>query len=185
MDSERFDTITRTLASSNSRRGVVRTLTGAAVGGLLVAVGIGEAEAKKKHGGRHSVTAQGRPCKNGGIPCGKGKNFQCCLNGDTCSGGECVTVPCPPYKIRSAGVCVYPCDENPCAACGSGSGDCKGNADGSYICAMNYAGELRENCPVNGCNTGFTCYSGSHRADSEFGDKSEFDCYKIITSEAC
>ena len=173
MDSERFDTITRTLASGMSRRGVLRTLSAVGAGGVLAV------------SGRGTVAAKDKRCKNGGIPCGKGNQFQCCLNGDTCSGGECVTEPCPPYKIRSAGVCVFPCDEDPCAACTSGFWQCMGNADGSHICATNFAFKLRENCPVNGCDAGFTCYSGSHRADSEFGDESEFDCYDIITSEDC
>ena len=65
MDAEQFDSVAKALGQSNSRRGVVRTLTGAAVGGLLVAVGVSEAGAKKQNkkkqdSGRHSVTAQGK-----------------------------------------------------------------------------------------------------------------------------
>src|SRR5215207_1428368 len=65
MAQERFDTITRTFASGMSRRGVLRTLSGVSAGGVLAVVG------------RGSVAGKGRPCKNGGFPCGKGKNFEC------------------------------------------------------------------------------------------------------------
>ena len=46
MDQERFDQIARTLASGQSRRDVLKGLTGTAVGGLLATIGIGEAAAK-------------------------------------------------------------------------------------------------------------------------------------------
>jgi hypothetical protein len=53
MDSEHFDGLVRGLAGGTSRRGLLRQLTGAALGGVLVAVGTSEAEAKKKkHGGK-------------------------------------------------------------------------------------------------------------------------------------
>jgi len=42
MDQERFDRITRTLASGQSRRGLLRGITGTALGGLLAAVGIAD-----------------------------------------------------------------------------------------------------------------------------------------------
>jgi hypothetical protein len=79
MDSERFDTITRTLASGMSRRGVLRTLGGVSAGGVLAVVG------------RGTVAAKGRPCKNGGDPCGKGKDFRCCPSNEMCTYGACVT----------------------------------------------------------------------------------------------
>ena len=47
MDSERFDTITRTLASGMSRRGVLRTLSAVGAGGVLAVVGRGNVAAKK------------------------------------------------------------------------------------------------------------------------------------------
>jgi hypothetical protein len=53
MDQERFDHLARGLAAGVSRRGLVRQLSGAAIGGMLVAVGAGEAGArKKKRGGK-------------------------------------------------------------------------------------------------------------------------------------
>lgn len=51
MDQERFDHLTRRLVSGATRRGMVRQFTGAALGGILVAVGVSEAGAKKKKHG--------------------------------------------------------------------------------------------------------------------------------------
>ncbi len=48
MDQEQFDHIARGLASGITRRGLVGNLTVAAIGGVLVAVGANEAEARKK-----------------------------------------------------------------------------------------------------------------------------------------
>ena len=46
MDQERFDAITRTLASGISRRGVLRTLGGVSAGGVLAVVGRGTVAAR-------------------------------------------------------------------------------------------------------------------------------------------
>ena len=78
MDSERFDTLTRTLASGMSRRGVLRTLGGVSAGGVLAVVGRGTAEA-------------GKPAKcPRSCLVGKGKNATCCGPNQECSGGACV-----------------------------------------------------------------------------------------------
>jgi hypothetical protein len=55
MDQARFDHLARGLAASLTRRGLVRQLSGAACGGILVAMGLSDAAArKKKHGhGKH------------------------------------------------------------------------------------------------------------------------------------
>ncbi len=47
MDQERFDRITRTLASGQSRRSVLKGLTATAVAGPLTAVGVGETTAQE------------------------------------------------------------------------------------------------------------------------------------------
>jgi hypothetical protein len=62
MDQERFDQLARGLASGTTRRGMVRQFTGAALGGILVAVGISEAGAKKqKHGhGKGKASSAGK-----------------------------------------------------------------------------------------------------------------------------
>ena len=52
MDHERFDGISRGLVVGASRRGMVRQLSGAAIGAVLVAVGARTAEGRKtRHGG--------------------------------------------------------------------------------------------------------------------------------------
>ena len=48
MDQERFDHVARGLASGITRRGLVGNLTGAVIGGVLVAVGASEAGARKR-----------------------------------------------------------------------------------------------------------------------------------------
>ena len=82
MDQERFDRIARTLASGQSRRGVLKGLTGTALGGLLAAVGAGEAGARG-------------PCRAPNHKCGKGKHAQCCTSGQVCADGACTTPPPP------------------------------------------------------------------------------------------
>jgi hypothetical protein len=116
MDAEQFDSVAKVLGQSNSRRGVVRTLTGAALGGILVAVGVGEAGAKKKHGAGGRVTAEGRKCKDGQPLCGKGKNA-CCTGGKTCLGGLCVTTPCVPNCTDKCGGASDGCSGTCDAAC--------------------------------------------------------------------
>jgi hypothetical protein len=142
MDAKQFDSVAKALGQSNSRRGVVRTLTGAAVGGLLVAVGVGEAGAEKKHdNGRHGVKAQGNPCKKGGVPCGKGKDA-CCTGGKTCQSGRCVTTSCVPDctgKCGGAsngctGTCDAACPGTCSPACSSGL-YCRTSIDGVHFCS--------------------------------------------------
>lgn len=70
MDQERFDELARGLVSGATRRGMLRNLTGAALGGILVAVGVSEAETrKKKRGGKR-----------------KRRRSQCASCGDGCPG---------------------------------------------------------------------------------------------------
>jgi hypothetical protein len=79
MDQERFDRITRTLSSGQSRRSLLKGVTGTAIGGLLTSVGLAEASAKG-------------PCKTPNTKCGKGKNAVCCPEGSVCTPTGCVTV---------------------------------------------------------------------------------------------
>jgi len=82
MDQERFDELTRTLASGQSRRGLLKGLTGTAIGGLLAAVGLSETSAKPEV-----------PCKSPNHRCGKGKNAVCCTSSQVCDNGACITPP--------------------------------------------------------------------------------------------
>jgi hypothetical protein len=72
MDQERFDQLARGLTSGITRRGMVRNLMGAALGGVLVAEGVSEVGArkrKKKRGGKR-----------------KRRQTQCATCSDTCTG---------------------------------------------------------------------------------------------------
>ncbi len=97
MDQERFDHLARDLAAGITRRGMVRNLTGAALGGVLVAVGGGDAAArnKRKRGKRGAVRAQAKGGGGGGGKCpranrcGNGKRAQCCTGNERCNGGVC------------------------------------------------------------------------------------------------
>ncbi|MFN8592105.1 MAG: hypothetical protein U0031_11660 [Thermomicrobiales bacterium] len=73
MDQERFDQLTRGLATGATRRGVVRTLTAAVLGGITIAAGVTEtsAKAKKKQGG-----GKGKG-KGKGTGAGRGKVAVC------------------------------------------------------------------------------------------------------------
>jgi hypothetical protein len=173
MDQERFDTLTRTVGAGMSRRGVLHTLSLGAAGGILAVLGNGTAAAKCPKAKR----------------CGKGKHQACCKNGKTCNHGECVSPcapdctdkcggvsdgctgtcddkcpdePCPPYTIKSGSECVFPCAGDPCGPCNTDSGfvQCVGNPDGTHICATNLTSNSTQNCDVNGCPAGFTCYAG-------------------------
>jgi hypothetical protein len=102
MDQERFDQLTRTLATGKSRRSVLKGLTGTAVGGLLAAVGMGEAVAKPA----------GKPSK-----C-YGENSSC-TNGKQCCSGTCTNRTCAP--VTPVVTCMGgPCDPFLPFLCGEG-----------------------------------------------------------------
>jgi hypothetical protein len=115
MDGNRFDSLTRRLAETPSRRQFLSALAGGAVAGLL----------------GQPVAADG--CKRNGKACKK--NGQCCsgncvggTGGSTSgSGGTCK--PKPPVCTPD----LQPCDiSNPAACC---SQCCMLSADGvSYVC---------------------------------------------------
>ena len=85
MNQDRFDDLTRTLASPTSRRTVLKTLAGSAAGGLLALLGGGEAAADDT-------------CKPVGKKCRKAA--QCCSG--VCTDGTCVTPPTPGNQFECA-----------------------------------------------------------------------------------
>lgn len=98
MDQERFDQLTKTLATGKSRRGLLKGLTGTAIGGLLAAVGIGEAAAKPD-----------ASCKAPRTKCGKGKNAVCCPSGQTCNANGTCGFTCPANShLNGAGDACVP-----------------------------------------------------------------------------
>jgi hypothetical protein len=191
MDSHRFDDLTRTLATSTSRRQALKALGG----GLLAALVPGSVLAK---GGSNSACATfcaqvfGANTRAAGqctSDAAKGKglcytcgpaapanstsklcngtcipNDQCCEgcpDGQTCQNGTCVTA-CPSDKVLlSNGSCATPCTTTG-ASCGScGAGVCSLDASGAIYC-------LNTGVPGNGscssdsnCPTGYFCKAGS------------------------
>ena len=82
MDQDRFDDLTRALASTTSRRTVLKTLAGSAAGGLLALLGVHEAAADDT-------------CKPTGKKCRKGA--QCCSG--NCEAGVCAPA-CTPSGLQ-------------------------------------------------------------------------------------
>ncbi|HEU0115230.1 MAG TPA: hypothetical protein VFQ80_11165, partial [Thermomicrobiales bacterium] len=82
-----------------------------------------------------------------------------------------------PYQIRSAGGCVFPCSiAGTCATCTSGFVQCVGTTDGVAICATNLNFDSTQNCPVNDCTAGYTCYSSASGG---------YACFQIRSTENC
>ncbi len=100
MNQDRFDDLARTLASTTSRRTVLKTLAGSAAGGLLALLGVGDTAATP--GG---CKASGKKCK---------EHDQCC-SGD-CVNGTCAA--CPSGSKLCNGSCIP--QNDCCGGCGSG-----------------------------------------------------------------
>lgn len=122
MNRDRFDTLSRALASGASRRGLLARLTTGVLAALPLALGNDEAEAK--------------PCP----PCRKKKRGTCkqkrpngtaCGACRACQGGQCEFLPagvsCGTGKTCQRGVCadcapgLSPCTPDPFNACCSGT----------------------------------------------------------------
>ncbi len=171
MDQERFDQLTRTLASGVSRRGVVR----AGGGGLLALLFAGF---HPRNG------AAGRPSCPSGVTC-KG---QCCPLGTICVKGKGGGCACPPNEVAVSGYCCPPTLNNPvqcnspygsnqatsAVCCPPGTTDCYCDSDagGTVTCtccdcsAGGTCSAIYD--PVNGTRTttcvGCTCSSGEFKA---------------------
>ncbi len=80
MDHEQFDQLARGLAAGASRRGMVRRLSGAAIGGVLVAIGAGQAEGRKNKRGGGKAKGKG---KGKGKPVSQGAKVTICHRTDS------------------------------------------------------------------------------------------------------
>ena len=81
MDRDRFDRMTRSFATGQSRRGLLKGVAATAIGGLLETADLAEAGAKEPKG-------KG-PCKSPSARCGRGKDAVCCESGVCNTDGTC------------------------------------------------------------------------------------------------
>ncbi len=82
MNPNRFDDLTKALASSNSRRGALKTIAAATIGGILGLGGIGTAFAAPE-----LVKCGNKFCGAGQICCNQGGGVKSCLYPD--ANGKC------------------------------------------------------------------------------------------------
>jgi hypothetical protein len=142
MDDVRFDILSRSLSTDQSRRTIARLLGGLALGGPLALLRLAEAEAK---------------CKKKCGPCKRCKKGKCKPKpaGTACSGGTCQRGAC----IADA---PEPCvPQDPATVCAAGCGTRSDNCGRAVVCLCP-DGDL---CLGNGscaqiCVTGADCPAG-------------------------
>lgn len=173
MEQARFDKLARGLAAGNSRREVVRTLAGAAIGGILAAVGASEAGARKKKRGKGKGNGK-RKCAPPNR-CGKRKNPQCCTSSEICENSACIPCGSQAGQPCCAGnTCTAPltCNQQrtcealtpptpPAPPCGGSNQDCCADA--------------------TPCGTGLVCTRGTCTA---CGDRAGQSCCANTTCSA-
>lgn len=162
MDASRFDTLTRSLATS--RRATRKTFLGAAIGALLAG-----------HTGQDAAAA----CKKVGRNCDKDKD---CCTGAECKGGEC---KCKSGRDECGGKCYdFANDENRCGGCATpctvGETCCSG------VC-VNLEGGDRANCGACGtvCDANEACLSGLCIVCAGSGVHCEDSCCTPPTRQCC
>jgi hypothetical protein len=173
MDDQRFDDLTRALASTASRRRVLTGLVGLA-GGLFVSV-TGSAQngcppnQVSRRGSGCVCRTTGRPPENGVCPCPSGqidcggRCAECCADADCEDGNLCTTNTCPDGRCRRARV-VCPPASNQClvAQCRPDTGCLETPmADGTPC-------EDGDPCTLNDTCQAGVCMAGPPRDCSEF-----------------
>ena len=136
MDQERLDRITKHHSTGQSRRGLLKGLTGTALGGVLAAVGIGKTAA---------APPAGKPSKCYGAN-------SSCTNGKQCCSGTCTNRRCAPAipvdLCAGAPPCTATSECFTAGTCNPSTGQCSaqtpkaadtpcstGTCDGAGICA--------------------------------------------------
>jgi hypothetical protein len=145
MDADRFDALLRSLSHVPSRRGAVRLVAGAALGGAFGWLRATEAEAKKrrkkkgKKKRRCAPQCAGKTCG----PDGCGRSCGWCAGG-ACEAGICT---CPPGTELCGDVCRIRCadffarDPDTCGCCKLAPLHCVGSHECcSGFCAPNTSG---------------------------------------------
>jgi hypothetical protein len=188
MDHRRFDELTRFTATHNTRRGLIRTLSGGALAAALTQVGLAGAEAKpkpkkkrcrkRKKLGQVCKLTNGAACRClGGAVC-RAKRCRC-PRGTQQSGKRCVPIStcvangavCPNGSSDAccSGFCTFegPIDEVEPTCCVPNDGLCKQSSD----CCVN--DENPAACEAGRCCRGLggTCATpnGFQIADCCFG----------------
>ncbi len=160
MDQQRFDDLTRALATGTSRRRMLRGLTGGVLGGVLGLAGLQEASAAcrviDQKCDANNPCCKGAKCANRHCVCKTAAGYEACLgpgsrcintNTDEAHCGACFT-PCPPTATCVDGACVCPngttpcngqcvntlTDENNCGSCGYICPDRGVCAEGGCFC---------------------------------------------------
>lgn len=197
MDQDRFDQLTRVVASSSSRRSLIRAAIGSAAGAVLAAIGVRPAEADV----RSCVQ-----CRRG--VCTPVRNGTRCGQCGTCTNGFCA------MDRSSCGTCQYcetadmtcrptPRDEGePCGSCGTCEGGtckrnadacdedcerCKGNPRSGFSCASRCSGD-KKCCPGGRCIAPDDCCEGQHRCADDtccFEDCCGSTCCDPGTQQCC
>ena len=143
MDADQFDTLARSLTTPRSRRRLARVVSGLSLGGLLTALGLGEAAAATRIGG--SPCTKDSQCKTGR-----------CLRNDTCS----CSARFP--KCRGTGTVCYrrKCCTPECAGklcgddgCGGSCGSCTGGSCDAGSCNCSGGQQFCRGACRDGCDT--------------------------------
>jgi hypothetical protein len=149
-----FDELAKGLANGKlSRRGMLRMLGGALLGGTLASIpGVAWAA---KPGCASGVTCKGKCCPVGAT-CTKGAGGGCtCPTGQTACGGQCVSLT----TNQNCGSCGNACSEG--KTCQGGTCAClQGQTDCEGVC-RNLLTDTA-NCGIcgNACATGASCVNG-------------------------
>lgn len=178
MDGNQFDELSRRLSHAFSRRGVLRTVTGATIAGALAAwPGVDEADTKRRKRKRRKKN-NSPPCvpNCAGKVCGPdncgGECSPGCAGGKVCEGGLCrcsagqeecngsCHVPCVAPAVRNPITCTCclphnaPCGPNCCSPLG-----CKG--------AICNAGEQQATCAFDAqCRPPLICNASNECRDA-------------------
>ena len=152
MDHDRFDDLTRALATTRSRRQFLKTLAGGATGGLLALLGVGAAAADD------TCKPVGKKCNKDGQCCSGLCTDRVCKERERGNLGlfqdceydyQCASGICDAYAPGRGGQCLHPCTTpggtQEAAGCGIQDGAsvgfrCCDFGDGQYACA--------EQCPA-------------------------------------
>jgi hypothetical protein len=189
MEPNRFDTLTRSITTTGSRRGAVATL----LAGTLGLLGLADAAAKKKGGGGGGGGGGGKKGKGNGKGNGKKKDGNPTTVATTCSDGikngdesdvDCGG-SCP--RCASGKTCASRddcesalCPGGTCIECLKGGGSCGGEAGGLCICepTANYGAMLCSSRRTTAGGVFSTCAACSPGSNCLDADPGTVTCHK-------